>query len=660
MRVQVANRFSILVVGALMAGVAILGGGAARAEAEGLASESLAQACDATKDGTLSTRGRYIIDVCKNRVKLKAVNWYGASDEKRFPGGLDKQPIKHIIDKIVEFGANAVRLPFANAILTDANLNTTIDLTASNPGFKGSPWEIYKKVVKALTDRGLYVIVNNHTTRFAWCCGTNAWDPDGLWFHDEAIDGHTYTTDTWIAHWVTVASEFLKDEYKGFVVGADLRNEVRNGNLNGGLYSRVDPNWGKGDKYDWRAAATKAISAIQGIPAINGARRAGSDLLVIVEAINWRGTLCGYRPGLGEMLYNPVYAPKKLVYGIHHYPYTGPELLTDQYPLHCVVKPANKSYSGFSANKDNFFALLDREFGFMVKNGIAPVWVSEFGVENNFYELQGLLLEDRHAAHKRWLSLFVEYLKTNDLDWAYWPLNGTYAGGGDEAFGLLDTSYAAFRYKNGDNNWRWKLLQDLVGHKGLWGTVPEPTSNSVHIFRTAAFPKDKDGEILSIDVPDAWKNNKKGRAVCPQNYHVTGVSQGHVLLCAPNGTLQATPGIHQTLTDIDGSASYDWAPRYNKYTCPAKYHIIGLAQGSNGISEVLCRAHINEATGHDTVYFWDKDARPASTAYPSGDWHPSHVKGECPPTQFLAGVGIWWDARGRWTSTMRCGAQASP
>lgn len=43
--------------------------------------------------------------------------------------------------------------------------------------------EIFDATVRAITDAGLMVFLNNHTSKSMWCCSTS--DGDGLWFTKE-------------------------------------------------------------------------------------------------------------------------------------------------------------------------------------------------------------------------------------------------------------------------------------------------------------------------------------------------------------------------------------------------------------------------------------------------------------------------------------------
>ncbi|MFG2334880.1 glycoside hydrolase family 5 protein, partial [Streptomyces sp. NPDC048604] len=269
--------------------------------------------------GPLSTRGRYIVDAKGNRFKLKAGNWAGAqgtwegsgseSDvaehqadqmSNNIPLGLDRTPIAKILADFHALGLNTIRLPYSDAMIADES-TVPSDAVAANPQLEDkTPLEVFDAVVKALTDDGFAVILNNHTTTYRWCCGL---DGNERW-------NTSQSTEEWIDNWL-----FLTERYKSNkrVVGADLRNEVRRD-------WNDDPNWGWGNEHDLYEAFQKAGNKIL---------EANPDLLIIMEGINWQGIPQGMfphgRPTLAPVrnLSNTLIHSGKLVYSAHFYGFTG-------------------------------------------------------------------------------------------------------------------------------------------------------------------------------------------------------------------------------------------------------------------------------------------------------------------------------------------------
>jgi endoglucanase len=181
----------------------------------------------------LSTRGRYVVDANGQRFKLKSGNWHGASgtwlgvgdmnddanshygeNSHNLPLAIQYVPISDILDSFEQLGINSIRLPFSNQMIHD---NTTIlsYWVTANPQLEGmTALEVYDACIKALTDRGFAVILNNHTNKSKWCCGVD--DGNERW-------NESQTAQQWGDDWV-----FMVNRYKNNtrVVGADMYNEV--------------------------------------------------------------------------------------------------------------------------------------------------------------------------------------------------------------------------------------------------------------------------------------------------------------------------------------------------------------------------------------------------------------------------------------------------
>lgn len=316
----------------------------------------------------LKTNGRFIVDSKGIRVKIKAINWYGASDALHVPLGLDKRPLKEITQTIKTLGFNAVRLPFSNEMLRHSKPIPTRLVTANPPLYDQKPLEIFDEVIQALTEEGLLVILNNHTTEGQWCCSRN--DGNGLWYHKN------FTEDEWLKDWL-----FLAQRYQSLplVVGADLRNELRINKKEG-----IKPVWGGNGANDWHRAAKRAGNALLAV---------NPDLLIIVEGLGLSSTL--------EQVYHLPLSfkiPNRLVYSIHVY--------------HFFIRDKNRSYAKSHQAWGN-------RWGYILKPQkpyTAPILVGEFGIGHG-----------EHRADKtsrRLWDQFLCYMQTSDLDFAYWALNG--------------------------------------------------------------------------------------------------------------------------------------------------------------------------------------------------------------------------------------------
>jgi endoglucanase len=331
----------------------------------------------------LHTDGHRIVDASGRAVRLTSVNWYGFDQKEYVAGGLDHAPLATIVGQIRAIGVNSVRLPWANETV-EHNPAVPDYAVAANPQFKGKhAMEVMDAVIAALAQAHIMVILDNHVSRADWCCSET--DGNGLWYNAE------YPEAKWLAHWKAIAGRYKKQPW---VVGSDLRNELRNGAAWGG----DDP------KLDWHAAAERGGKAVL---------TANSQLLIMVEGPEYSTNFTGF-----DKL--PVKLPveKRLVYSPHAY-------YDEKYPFSTYeeLKQAYDARVGF---------LLHTEPG-------VPLWVGEFGTCQDL----------NCGANAAWFGLFMQLLEENELlSWSYWPLNGTQSSGvtrkydAVEPFGLLSTDYS--------------------------------------------------------------------------------------------------------------------------------------------------------------------------------------------------------------------------
>jgi endoglucanase len=330
----------------------------------------------------LQTDGHRIVDAAGHAVRLTSVNWYGFDEKEYVAGGLDHAPLEKIVAQIRAIGVNSVRLPWANETLEHDPLPPAYAI-AANPQFKGKhAMEIMDAVIAALARAHIMVILDNHVSRADWCCSET--DGNGLWYNDE------YPETSWLADWERIARRYRNQKW---VVGADLRNELRNGAAWGG----PDP------KLDWHAAAERGGKVVLS---------ANPRLLVMVEGPEYSTNFTGF-----DKL--PVTLPieHRLVYSPHGY-------YDEKYPF---------------ASYDELKQAYDARAGFLmrVEPGI-PIWIGEFGT-----------CQDLNCGkNSDWFRLFIRLLQENQLlSWSYWPLNGTQSSGRTrkydavETFGLLSPDY---------------------------------------------------------------------------------------------------------------------------------------------------------------------------------------------------------------------------
>ena len=341
----------------------------------------------------LHTESRWVLDANNQRFKMASVNWYGAESAELVPDGLRYRDLNDIARSVRELGFNSVRLPWCNE-LVESNPVVASEIVSANPALQGkTALEVLDAVIDALARQNLVVILDNHRSRGDWCCDTA--HGDGLWYTAE------YPEEKWIADWEEMAQRYLSQPA---VVGADLRNELR------GQLAPTAPttctdcdqptadcvcewaSWGDttGNNRDWTAAAERAGNAILTI---------NPSWLIVVEGPAWASWLgASYRP-------IRLAVAGRVVYSVHNYQMMG-------------------TWQGDCAA---FKTTLDGNWGNVVKTGIGPVWLGEFGVNRDA------------ATTNPWWACLREYMTETDVDWAYWALNGTEGPGYGRTLGAVET-----------------------------------------------------------------------------------------------------------------------------------------------------------------------------------------------------------------------------
>ena len=332
----------------------------------------------------LHTEGYKIVDSQGRALRLTSVNWFGFDEQEFIAGGLDHAPLATIIEQIKKIGVNSVRLPWANEVL-ESNPAPPEYAIAANPQFKGKhAMEIMDAVIEALAEAHILVILDNHVSRADWCCAEK--DANGLWYN---LD---YPESAWLADWQTIVRRYKNQPW---VVGADLRNELRSG-----------AKWGGDDpKLDWHAAAERGGNAVL---------EANPKLLVMVESPNYSTDFRGF-----DKLPVRLKVPGRLVYSPHAY---------------------NMEGHAFSSVEE-LAKLYEERATFLLHEGPAtPLWVGEFGACQDL----------KCGATSDWFRLYIQYLKANpQISWSLWPLNGNQSTGmtrrydRPETWGLLTPDYKA-------------------------------------------------------------------------------------------------------------------------------------------------------------------------------------------------------------------------
>jgi endoglucanase len=344
----------------------------------------------------LHTSGRWIEDAKSKRFKLASVNWYGADEADYVVAGLDRQPLAAIAKRIADYGFNSVRLPWSNE-LVEKNPIVADARLAANPELRGRhALEVLDAVIAALAHEGIVVILDNHVSTAIWCCANG--DVNALWYNG------AYPESSWLADWKTIAKRYADQPA---VVAADLRNELRG-----------SVTWGSGDPTtDWRLAAKKGGDAVLSV---------NPNLLVIVEGLGYSLDFTAVSSTFGTAAQTDkaqtfFAVANRLVWSPHDYSFDHNGIVS-----YDGAQPALKTQLG-------------NKWGYLLVQGqpyTAPVWVGEFGTCNTDAKC---IDSASNADAGFWFAGLRRYLHDADIDWCYWPWNGTAANGGAGSGRTVDT-----------------------------------------------------------------------------------------------------------------------------------------------------------------------------------------------------------------------------
>lgn len=339
----------------------------------------------------LHTQGRLLLDSANRPVNLISINWYGASDIHFIPSGLDIRHRDSIARLIRQLGFNSVRLPYSDELVR-SNPRISPALVAANPDLANlQALAVYHAVVTSLTDAGLMVIPNDHITQAAWCCGANlcdaGWSNTWLW----PLCRVKQSEEEWVENWEGVMRMFVDNP---LVIGADLRNEVR-------------APWGTLGWGTWAKAAEKAAERLLKLK---------PEWLIFVEGISSANDLSGVRKRPVKLS-----VEGRVVYSAHVYGWSG----------WGELQPYKRtSYERFSKK-------MMENWGYLLEQDIAPVWVGEFGAPD----------KPSDGDLNYWKHL-IEFLRERKVGhWGYWAVNPRKPDKNEyESYGLLDDDWETVRW----------------------------------------------------------------------------------------------------------------------------------------------------------------------------------------------------------------------
>jgi len=370
--------------------------------------------------GYWHTSGNRIVDSNGQTVRIAGVNWYGFETADYLAHGLWAQDYKTVLNTIRSLGYNVIRLPFSNQMVesnpTPGNYTTYANGAPANSALAGQTALADMDTIIAYAGSiGLRVILDNHRSEAG-----NSNEANGLWYTS------AYPQSAWINDWKTLAARYSAGKFtfngNPTVIGMDLRNEphlIGNGGFTGACWTG---DTGINGSYNgcpagltaqnWPVAAEAAGNAILAI---------NPGLLIVVEGNDCYDGTCGWQGGnLMGVASHPIVlnVPGQLVYSAHDY---GPNLY-------------GQSWFNGSTTPASLDAVWNKFWGYISANDTAPVWVGEFGTDNNASDIQN----SAGGSQGQWFRSLISYLQANpELSWTYWALNG------EDSYGLLDSNYTS-------------------------------------------------------------------------------------------------------------------------------------------------------------------------------------------------------------------------
>jgi endoglucanase len=298
--------------------------------------------------GYLSTRGSQIVDASGHSVRIASVGWNQHFDA-----------VPATVAAIAAAGFNTIRVSWDDADLPVARA-------------------LLIQIVAAASRSRVKIIIDHHNDEGFTNPrdGFGAQQRNGLWFdrgpgtndtNGAGIAG-TVNPARFRADWVTIAKTFAGN---ATVIGFDIDNEP---NANGHV------TWGDGGPTDIHAMYQTVGNAIQAVD---------PGALIIAEGPqNYRTSFAGRGPApAGDLTLAgsvPVVLtiPDKLVYSVHDYP---AEISS--------FRPDSGPYA---------IGQMNRTWGYLVTNNIAPVWIGEMGSSM------------RTADSRAWAATLVGYMNGRD------------------------------------------------------------------------------------------------------------------------------------------------------------------------------------------------------------------------------------------------------
>lgn len=328
--------------------------------------------------GGFTTSGNQILDGAGNKIRFTGVNIIGLSGPNMIFLGYYARTYKQQLSQIKELGFNSIRLPLSDAFIVSTQRYTAAQVGPNTDMIGKTPLEHLDQIIDHCDSIGLYVLLDHHHSTSEGTQGEWGMQRNGLWYETRPEFGKQWTTEEWIANWVTLANRY---KGRGIIIGADLHNEPAQEVTKAPFVQGAA--WGGGDPaHDWALACERCAHAIL---------TANPDWLIVIEGVSidsrspW-GPFGGPGSNLAGYNFRPIKLTRtdangqtvavnnKLVLSIHPY---GPELgwwhrftaeygFPDSLPETWEGGMVNGQFVGYWADK--------------YWNKVTPIIAGEFGI----------------------------------------------------------------------------------------------------------------------------------------------------------------------------------------------------------------------------------------------------------------------------------------
>jgi hypothetical protein len=375
-------------------------------------------------NGPFVTSGRDIKNALGETIVYAGTNWPGHG-EVMIPEGLQYQSVQTIVSKIKSLGMNSIRLTYAiqmiDQIYANGGRDTSVQAAfvnalgqtngarvlsqflTSNPSFTANTTrlQVFDAVVEECAKQQIYINLDNHMSRAAWCCGGT----DGnTWFKDT-----DFNVDNWLR-----GLRYMADHGKSWpnLMSMSLRNELRNPTNNPQL-SQSSYNW-----RDWYVYIRQGAEAVHS---------ANPDTLIVLSGLDYDTTMrpvvqgTALTPGTGTFRRSDFAGyENKLVIELHNY---------NNQATNCDSLQSDMYQKGYQA-------LHPEDKGAV---NVFPVLMTEFGFYQNTTEWQRV-----------YATCIADLLSTEKSGWFIWVLAGSYyirSGTQDfeETWGLVNHDWTNWR-----------------------------------------------------------------------------------------------------------------------------------------------------------------------------------------------------------------------